>query len=578
MEIISRKRDKKDISVNWRTFLGLFRGHHGELIAEIAGSIVYIGLAVPVLLSVRRLFDTIIPHAEVTYLFLTGLGLCGLYILQAAVMLWTRNFSVKITKQIVLQFRESLLDRLYDMSHPLFVEADRSRLHSIIVRDSERVDTMVFAFIGFFLPSISAIIVLGILLFFVNWLLFLWMLVLTPIVVFVSYRTGGQVRNETFAFHQSYNKFSKGILFVLNMMFLTKAHAVEDFEAARQRVSVSELNDASSSMSRTSALFRITQDTLVSIIGTTILIVGGWEVLHHAMTLGELMGFYVVIGMMRSHIANLASAIPQMISGNIALNAVLEFLRTNDVKPYSGTRKITIEGTIALESVTFQYNEKTIIKDASLVIPAHTFISVAGPNGSGKSTLIQLILGFIAPQRGRILFDGYPYAEIDFSCIRHQVGVVLQSPFIFSGTIRENISYGLPHASLEDIKTAARFASADECIERLPQAYETKVGEEGMMLSGGERQRIAIARALLRKPRLLILDEPDNHLDVHSISDLLLHLKTIPQSPTCIITSHDPNVLREADQRFVLTGGTLQKLRNDEKSFGPESIHPLHQS
>jgi ABC-type bacteriocin/lantibiotic exporter with double-glycine peptidase domain len=200
-----------------------------------------------------------------------------------------------------------------------------------------------------------------------------------------------------------------------------------------------------------------------------------------------------------------------------------------------------------------------VVRDVNLELRPGSSVAIVGPNGAGKSTVLYLILGFYRPLRGALRADGAAYDRLDLVELRRGIGVVMQHPTFFAGTVRENITYGYPEATDEEIAVAARLALADEFIQALPQGYDTPIGEGGLLLSGGEVQRIAIARALLRKPKLLILDEPTNHLESAAIHRLLDHLAALEPRPGVLIISHDREVLRYADVVHRLEDGTLSE-------------------
>jgi ABC-type bacteriocin/lantibiotic exporter with double-glycine peptidase domain len=198
-----------------------------------------------------------------------------------------------------------------------------------------------------------------------------------------------------------------------------------------------------------------------------------------------------------------------------------------------------------------------VLRIVNLTLEPKESVALIGPNGAGKSTLTHLILGFYRPQTGRVFIDEYPLEELDVTHLRRQIGVVTQQPIIFSGTIWENITYGTPQLSKAQVIKSAQLATAHEFIELLPEGYNTLVGENGMALSGGQRQRIAIARALLRKPNLLILDEPTNHMDLESVERLMLNLKFLEGAPTILIISHDFKIARKAQRIYFLEDGQI---------------------
>jgi ABC-type bacteriocin/lantibiotic exporter with double-glycine peptidase domain len=192
-----------------------------------------------------------------------------------------------------------------------------------------------------------------------------------------------------------------------------------------------------------------------------------------------------------------------------------------------------------------------------LAIRASERVAIVGPNGAGKSTLVSIVMGMHEPQAGRVLADGVPLAELDVREFRRQVGIVLQDPLIFPGTIRDNIAFGRPETSDEEVVAAAVAATAAEFIDGLPDGYDTKVGDEGVGLSGGQRQRIAVARALVANPALLLLDEPTTYLDEAAVSLLMANLSALARAPTIVLVTHDPHAATHADRVVELRDGRI---------------------
>jgi len=183
-----------------------------------------------------------------------------------------------------------------------------------------------------------------------------------------------------------------------------------------------------------------------------------------------------------------------------------QMVKAKDIQPYHGKKHIQFKGCLSIESVSFSYDDHKILENVSLNLHPHSKIAIVGANGTGKSTITQLILGFYRPLHGCLYADNIPYKELEIVQLRTFIGAVMQDPLLFSGTILDNISYGMPVFDRKQIIRAARLAMADEFIQKLAEGYDTEIGEEGILFSGGERQRLAIARALLRRPKLLILD------------------------------------------------------------------------
>jgi ATP-binding cassette, subfamily B, bacterial HlyB/CyaB len=227
----------------------------------------------------------------------------------------------------------------------------------------------------------------------------------------------------------------------------------------------------------------------------------------------------------------------------------------------SGQRGLTpaIAGAIEFDKVTFRYpgTEKPALKDVSLKIPAGAMIGIVGRSGSGKTTLSALLQGLHPITEGAIRIDGHNIRDIDLGYLRSQNGVVPQEPFLFRGSIKDNIRMGEPTASYEDVVRAARMAGADEFIQQLPKRYDTDLEEGAVNLSGGQKQRISIARALLRQPRIILFDEATSALDPESEAVVVKNLKEIARGRTTIVISHRLATIRDADAILVLDNGML---------------------
>ncbi|HUQ80065.1 MAG TPA: ATP-binding cassette domain-containing protein, partial [Gemmatimonadaceae bacterium] len=217
------------------------------------------------------------------------------------------------------------------------------------------------------------------------------------------------------------------------------------------------------------------------------------------------------------------------------------------------------DGSIEMRGVTFGYRDEPVLRNVHLSLPRGAQVAIVGQNGAGKSTIVNLLLGFYRPQQGQVLASGTSYEDIDIRELRRSIGIVPQRPQFFAGTVRENIAYGSPSATPEQIDAAARLALADEVIARLAQGYDTPIGEHGVRLSGGESQRLAIARALLGNPRMLILDEPTTHLDTETIAAVMRRLANVDSRPTLLLISHDQTVVNTVEDVYRLGGGTLAR-------------------
>ncbi len=553
----SPQRSTKVNHAAWRYYRSLYAGSYKWLGLCMLASFLQAILFLPITLLIRKVVDVAIPSGQVTQQLLLGSAIIGLYMVTGGITLLTRKVVLNVTKKAILQFRYVLLKKLYSLSRSFYSNADRGQLHTVMVQDSERLDIMSNALMAQLIPDIFISTAIAGVLIYLNWLLFLIVVVMFSAIIGVSWFLGRKVKERTRDFHRAFASFSGGVLFVLEAMDLTRIQAAEGMELSRQARKLKDLRQTSTRMAWLQRAYGSTQGTLLAITGVSILVAGGWLISSGHTTLGSLLSFYAALALLRSRLNAISTAIPRIIEGNESLNRLYRLFTHESPRPYSGTKKASFRGRIELESVSFSYTKEPVLREVSLAVPPGTMVALIGPNGSGKSTVVNLILGFYRPQNGRLYADEYPYDELDITALRRQIGVVTQNPMILPGTIMDNIVYGYGEMSDSQVFKAAQLATAHEFITRLPKGYDTQVGENGILLSGGERQRIALARALLREPRLLILDEPTNHLDKESIAVLLMNLRKLEGNPSVLIISHDERIVQETEMTYSLREGRI---------------------
>lgn len=313
--------------------------------------------------------------------------------------------------------------------------------------------------------------------------------------------------------------------------------------------------------------------TLEFVLGIAMIItlmVGGHEVIQHRITAGDFVAFNTYMILLIWPIIAVGWVINIFQRGTASVKRIDELLQTQPsiddrAADWSITPETRLTGTVEFRHLNFNYGEIPVLRDVSLTIPAGTSLAIVGPTGSGKTTLVSLIARLYDPPAGTLLVDGRPVQEYPLSVLRRNIGMVPQETFLFSETIRGNIAFGVPDASDADLLMAAEAAHIRAEFEEFPLGFETVVGERGVTLSGGQKQRAAIARALLRKPAILILDDALANVDTYTEERILHGLKTYTAEATTILISHRVSTVRHADQIAVLHHGRIVEIGRHEE-------------
>jgi ATP-binding cassette subfamily B protein len=537
----------------WRYYIQLYKGKYLILFLSTVVSILRTFAMLPIVFLIRYLFDKAIPTGDFYLLILTSIAILLLYVINRGATLWARFVTIKIVRTVIQQLRDTLLTKVYSFSRYRYSQSDLNELHTCIVQDTERLSVASNALITQIPSSLMMSVGLSIVIVTLNWLLSLIMLGVIPLLFIINKPRGKKLKELTKTYRHSFETFSKKVLFTLQQLEFIRIQTAESFELGRYREHLNQLHSVSEERDRINVFYELIQGMLSISVSVIILIVGSIAIVAKSMTIGELLSFYAAISLLVSNLDSLLSSIPSLITGNESLAALVKILTTSDPIPYQGQKKIDFTGEIVLKSVSFQYDDnQPLLQDVDLVIKPNTITAIVGPSGVGKSTLTYLMLGFYRPQKGHLYADSYPFDELDISDLRRYIGVMPQEPLIFPGTIWENITYGYSTVDFQQVIQASELAVAHDFIQQLPHKYDTLVGEGGILLSGGQRQRIAIARALLRKPKLLILDEPANHLDNVAISQLVERIKEMVDRLSIILITHDFQVIEMAQEIHLL--------------------------
>jgi ABC-type bacteriocin/lantibiotic exporter with double-glycine peptidase domain len=545
------------ISRPWRLYFRLFDDSRRLLGITITLSVLQALALVPIAKLLEHVFDKQIPHHHPGAVAITAGMILLLYAASSGLGLLTLHISLKVNKRAVARLRVMLTERLYALDRSELDRASAGLLQSIVVQDSERVDAMSNAIIAVLIPAVIISIGLTAAGLLVSPLLFAALMTMVPLMIAINRLLTPVLRRRTRRWQRAFDAYATATALGLRAMSLTKVHGAEQIEIERRSRLIGEFTDAGRQMAWFGGAYEIVQQAISACAGVLVLVVGGWATSRGEITTGELIGFYAIAILLLRQLSPIVTSVPSLITGYESMVRLEQLLQAGGGEAYSGTKVIDFDGSLTFDGVSFGYDRRPVLLEVDLTIAPGERVAIVGPNGAGKSTLVSLLLGLYRPSAGRLLTGGVPFDELDMPSFRRAIGVVLQDPVIFPGTVGENIAYGRPNATEPEIRRAAAWATAAEFVDTFPQGYGTPVGDEGILLSAGQRQRVAIARALMAWPALLVLDEPTTHLDDAAITRLLDNLSELPGSPTIIAISHDPAIEAWAERVIHLRDGRV---------------------
>ncbi len=481
-----------------------------------------------------------------------------------------------LTFRVAANIRSQVYQHLHNLSIRFFDKRKTGTVISHITEDSERLQDFMLEGLSFLAVELLLFFGIGGMLFLMNWQLACFILIPIPIIVFGAGWFWKKVRS---LWHRAWRRRSK--LFDVVNDSISGIRVVRAF--GQQRSEVNRFTDANIDArdyeTNAELIWATYYPPLMFAVQLGSLIVwyaGGLSIIAGSMTLGTLMAFNAYLMMFYEPLRYISPLINWASRSMTAAERLFEVIDSQPEQFDDGTLKAmpNITGEVQFHNMTFGYDShKPVLRDINLHVKPGEMIGLVGHSGAGKSTLINLICRFYTPDSGRLEIDGEDVKKIDLKDLRRQIGVVLQEPYLFSGTIAENIAYAHPDASMEDIITAAKAANAHEFIVKFPDGYDSEVGERGGRLSGGERQRISIARAILHNPRILILDEATSSVDVETEKKIQQAIDRLVQNRTTFAIAHRLSTLRNADRLFVIEKGKGVECGSHEELMAAKGIY-----
>ncbi|MBD0389533.1 MAG: peptidase domain-containing ABC transporter, partial [Nostoc sp. C3-bin3] len=555
-------KNTKNESTSFWKFFELIKPHYRTLLEVFIASVLIqlFGLVTPVF--TQLLLDRVLVQRSVTTLNAIGLGMIVFGLFGVAVNAVRQYLLFHTANRISISLLVGFIKHTFRLPLSYFESRFVGDIVSRIQENQKIQQFLTGQTLSILLDMLTLVVYLA-LMFSYSWRMSLFVLFTVPPFFILALASTSILRRISREIFNAGAKEQSYLIESLSGIRTVRSLSIEQTVRWRWEELLNDLVKKSFNAQIIGNQLQITSGVIQTFVNTALLWYGATQVINGELTIGQLVAFNMLVGNVLSPFQRLSmlwNQLQEIVISTERINDVLEAEPEEDLetKPRKSLGKL--RGHISFHNVTFRYHsesETNILENLNFEIQPEQMVAVVGRSGSGKTTLSKLILGLYPPTDGKLLIDGCDITSVSLRSLRSQIGVVDQDTFLFGGTIRENIAIAHPNASSEEIIQAAKYAGADDFIQKLPMGYESQIGESGGMLSGGQRQRLAIARALLGNPRLLLFDEATSHLDSESERIIQNNLKTILQGRTSVIIAHRLSTVRNADLILVLDQGVL---------------------
>ncbi|MGB8214951.1 MAG: ABC transporter ATP-binding protein [Anaerolineales bacterium] len=547
-----------------RTFMYLYGDQRGRLVLAV---LLYFIKASPVWampLVTAHIIDLVANGGPKTLenLWLTALILAAMLIQNIPMhYLYVRQISQAV-RSMSTQLRSAIVHRLQQLSIDYYKSQSAGRLQNKVLRDVESIETLTRTLYDTGLGAIFAMIIAIITTSIRAPAFLLVFLVTVPVAAAVLRSLRGAMTERNAAFRVELERMSVRVIEMTHLIPITRAHGLEEDEIERVDATLSEVKHAGLELDATTAVFSGVSWVTFNLFNIGCLVFTAWSYYTRfiPISIGDIVLLTGYFNSLTNSVLQLTNTVPDIAKGFESIRSIGEVLQSPDLEHNQGKQAVErVRGEVVFENVSFRYpdGEADAVRDFSLTVRPGETVALVGPSGSGKTTVLNLVIGFIRPTTGRLRLDGTDMESLDLRTYRRFLSVVSQDTILFDGTVRENITYGLKFFSEAAVENALRDANALDFVEHLPLGLETNLGEKGARLSGGQKQRLAIARALIRDPRVLILDEATSALDTESEALIQEALEHLMRGRTTFVVAHRLSTIRNADRIIVMEAGRI---------------------
>lgn len=471
------------------------------------------------------------------------------------------HFSSRALRNIGAGMRNSLVRKLQHLSLTYHKEIESGRLQSKFLRDMEAIEFLNNQIIMTLIPCfIVAAVTMGIVIY-KNWIMAMSFVIIIPIMLLILRAFHGKIVEQNRNFRKEIENVSAKVSDMIEMIPVTKAHGLEEEEIHKVNESLKRLKDSGLKLDKTGGYFSSVNWVTYNIIINMFVIFAAVMAFYGKIQIGDIVMYQTYFNMVMGNVNSIINLIQEITKGFESMKSVTEIMVSDDIEDNRDKIKLRyVHGTVQFENVSYSYPdeiEKRVIDNFTLDVEPGECVAFVGASGCGKSTIMNMIIGFLKPVEGVVKIDGKDIEILNLEDYRKFIAVVPQNSILFTGTIRENILYGMKNVSDEQLDEIMTKANIHEFIDKMPNGVDTFIGEHGGKLSGGQKQRISIARALIRDPKIIILDEATSALDNISEYQVQQAMNSLIKGRTTFIVAHRLSTIRDADRIVVMDAGKI---------------------
>lgn len=478
------------------------------------------------------------------------------------------KYTDNMLRTISAGMRRTIIRKLQHLSITYHKEIESGRVQSKFIRDIEAIEHLLTQIVKSIGPSFIFLIANIIIVINTSWIVAIFFALVVPIQVTITSFFRKNLRAVNADFRKANEQMSAKVSEMINMIPVTKAHGLEEEELIKLETKIRGLRTKALGVDSANARFGSSLHITLQIFSLVNLVFNSYLAMIGVIGVGDIVLFRTYFADIAGKINGLIAMLPELTKGIESVRSVSEIMFSNDVEDDEGKIKLRfVHGHLKFDHLNYRYPgaDEDTIKDLDLEVKPGECIAFVGGSGSGKSTVMNIIIGFLQPTGGQYLIDGKPVEALSMSDYRHFISVVPQNSILMTGTIRDNITFGMPNISEKRLNEVLELANITEFLDTLPNGLDTFIGENGGKLSGGQKQRICIARALIRDPKILILDEATSALDNISEYHVQKAINELIKNRTTFVVAHRLSTIRDADRIVVLDGGRMVEIGTYEE-------------